>query len=151
MPSLLNRENLSFCEHFHNYGAWNKTHETGWFLCQTRTMFVTERGDELWLAPFMPAQWLRPGGRVSVRTAPTRFGQVGYTIDSTPAAGLIRTTVQLPDHCAARKVILRLRVPGAKGLQSVRLGGKAFTDFDAAKGTIALPVVAGTTEVEATY
>jgi len=29
IPSLLNEENLSFWEHFHNMGAWNKTHETG--------------------------------------------------------------------------------------------------------------------------
>ncbi|UCH35269.1 MAG: NPCBM/NEW2 domain-containing protein, partial [Armatimonadota bacterium] len=28
VPSLLNTENLSFWEHFHNLGAWNKTHET---------------------------------------------------------------------------------------------------------------------------
>ena len=29
LASLLNLENLSLWEHFHNGGAWNKTHETG--------------------------------------------------------------------------------------------------------------------------
>ena len=46
IPALLSRENLSFWEHFHNMGGWNKTHETGWFLCQTRVMLVAERGRE---------------------------------------------------------------------------------------------------------
>jgi len=46
VSSLVNEENLSFWEHFNNGGGWNKTHETGWFLCQTATMFVTERGDD---------------------------------------------------------------------------------------------------------
>ena len=58
--SLLNREDLSLWEHFMN-GAFNKTHETGYFLHQTRLMFVQERGDELWLAPFVTDQWLRDG------------------------------------------------------------------------------------------
>ena len=68
-------------------GAWNKTHETGWFLCQTRLMFVMERGDELWLAPFVTNNWLKDGMKVSVRNAPTRFGKVSYTIASNVAAG----------------------------------------------------------------
>jgi hypothetical protein len=51
LSSLLNEETLSFWKHFHNGGGWNKTHETGWFLCQTAIMFAMERGDELWLAP----------------------------------------------------------------------------------------------------
>ena len=61
IPSLLSLENLSFWEHFHNTAGWNKTHETGWFLCQSRIMLVMERGDELWLAPFATSQWFKDG------------------------------------------------------------------------------------------
>ena len=71
-------------------GGWNKTHETGWFLCQTRTMFVSERGDELWLAPFVTNHWLKDGMKVAVRNAPTRFGKVGYTITSNVGQGTNR-------------------------------------------------------------
>ena len=66
IPAMVSGENLSFWEHFHNTGGWNKTHETGWFLCQTRTMFLTERGKDLWLAPFVTNRWLKDGMEVSV-------------------------------------------------------------------------------------
>ena len=96
IPSLLSLENLSFWEHFRNQGAWNKTHETGWFLAQTRTMLVMERGDELWLAPLVTDQWLKPGMRISVHNAPTRFGPVGYTITSAVDRGWIDATIDPP-------------------------------------------------------
>jgi hypothetical protein len=136
IPSLVNVENLSFCEHFHNFGAWNKTHETGWFLCQTAIMFVTERGDELWLAPFVTNQWLKDGLKVSVQNAPTRFGKVSYTINSAVAKGQIEATVQLPPKCTAKKIVLRLRHPDGKPIQSVTVQGKPHTDFDPKKETI---------------
>ena len=65
MPTLLNREDLSLWEHFDAKGAFNKTHETGYFLHQTRTMLLTERGNELWLAPFVTSNWMKDGLTVS--------------------------------------------------------------------------------------
>ena len=129
IPSLVNAENLSFCEHFANYGAWNKTHETGWFLCQTRLMFVMERGDELWLAPFVTGDWLKNGGKVIVRNAPTDFGKVSYELAAT-ADDEIEATVKLPAHFTARKVVLRLRHPDGKPIKSVTVQGRKHTDFD---------------------
>ncbi len=44
IPALVNFEDLTFWEDMlgngYAAGAWNKTHETGWFLGQTRTMFI---------------------------------------------------------------------------------------------------------------
>ena len=40
-------EVLSLWEHFASAGAWNKTHETGYFLQQTRFLLLGERGDDL--------------------------------------------------------------------------------------------------------
>jgi hypothetical protein len=136
VPTLVSRENLSFWEHFHNQCGWNKTHETGWFLCQTRTMFVGERGDELWLAAFVTNHWMNEGQKVSVRNAPTRFGKVGYTITSHVAKGEIEAVVQLPEKCTAKKVVLRLRHPEGKLIQSVTVQGKPHADFDPKKETI---------------
>ena len=51
LAAMLNPEVLTLWEHFNHSGAWDKTHETGYFLHQTREMLVQERGDELWLAP----------------------------------------------------------------------------------------------------
>ncbi|MBN2577821.1 MAG: NPCBM/NEW2 domain-containing protein [Pirellulales bacterium] len=155
IPALVNFEDLSFWENMEGRGvggAWNKTHETGWFLGQTRTMFVTERGDELWLAPFVPNQWLKDGLNVSVRNAPTRFGKVGYSItSSSAAAGHIDAVVQLPPQCPARKIVLRLRHPEGKPIRSVAVQGKPHTDFDPNQETVSFPPNAETITIRAEY
>lgn len=151
IPTLVNAENLSFCEHFNNYGAWNKTHETGWFLCQTEIMFVQERGDELWLAPFVTTHWMNDGQTVSVQSAPTRFGKVGYTITSAVAKGQINAVVELPAKCGAKKIVLRLRHPEGKPMQSVTVNGKSHADFDPKKETITLEPTEGKLTIQAQY
>ncbi len=151
VPSLLNLENLSFCEHFHNYGAWNKTHETGWFLCQAATMFVMERGDELWLAPFVPSHWLQDGMTVRVRNAPTRFGKAGFVLQYSAAKAAIEARLQLPAQTTARKVVLRLRHPQGKPMLSVTVQGKPHTDFDPRRETITLAPGNGEVVVRAAY
>jgi hypothetical protein len=151
IPSLVNAENLSFCEHFHNYGAWNKTHETGWFLCQTRLMFVMERGNELWLAPFVNNDWLKPGEKVSVRNAPTTFGKVGYELTAAADGNAIQAVVNLPPPITARKVVLRLRHPEGKLMLSVTVKGKTHADFNPQKETISFIPNAETTTIQAKY
>jgi len=131
LPSLLNTENLSLWEHFHNQGAWNKTHETGWFLQQTRTMLVTERREELWLAPFVTSNWLQDGMVVSVRNAPTHFGPVSYRIASHVKEGYIEATIDPPTRPAPREVVIRLRHPEGKPMRRVTVNGERWTRFDA--------------------
>ena len=151
IPTLVSRENLSFWEHYHNQGGWNKTHETGWFLCQTRVMFVGERGDELWLAPFVTNHWLKDGMKVSVRNAPTRFGTVSYTIKSNVAKGEIEAVVQLPAECTAKKVVLRLRHPDGKPIRSAIVQGKPHKDFDSQKETVTFEPSGPSVTIRAKY
>ena len=96
LAAMLNPEVLTLWEHFHHSGAWDKTHETGYFLHQTRTMLVTERGDQLWLAPFITSNWLKDGQTLTVSNAPTHFGPVSYQIESHLAEGYIRATIHPP-------------------------------------------------------
>jgi hypothetical protein len=138
IPSLLSLENLSFQEHFNGAGAWNKTHETGYFLHQTRTMLVTERGDQLWLAPFITSNWLKDGQKLSVSNAPTRFGAVSYQIESRLAEGYIRATIQPPTRQPPSRIVLRLRNPEGSPIRSVRLNGKQHSDFDKTAGLVRL-------------
>jgi hypothetical protein len=155
IPALLNFEDLTFWEDMISdrfaSGAWNKTHETGWFLAQTRIMFVAERGDELWLAPFVTNRWLKDGQKVVVRNAPTRFGKVGYTIESKAARGEIEAVVQLPEKCTAKKVVLRLRHPDGKPMKAVTVQGQPHADFDAKKETVSLGPCDGPIAVRAAY
>ena len=82
IAAMLNPEVLTLWEHFNHSGAWDKTHETGYFLHQTRTMLVTERDGQLWLAPFITSNWLKDGMVVAAdkRPDPLRPGQLPYRL-----------------------------------------------------------------------
>ncbi len=151
IPTLLSRENLSFWEHFHNTGGWNKTHETGWFLCQTRLMLVEERGDELWLAPMITNQWLQDGMKVSVQNAPTRFGKVSYTIASSAARGTIEAAIQPPERTPPKRIVVRIRHPEGKPIRSVTVDGREHKEFDPQKETVVLAPAAGPIQVKASF
>jgi hypothetical protein len=138
LPSLLSLENLSLWEHFHNLGGWNKTHETGWFLCQTRLMLLQERGDELWLAPFVTRNWLKQGMTVRCRNMPTSFGRAGYEIHSSADSGVIEAVIDPPSVHAPRRIVMRLRHPEEKPMKSVRVNGRDHANYDAEAETICL-------------
>jgi len=149
--SLLDVENLSLWEHFHNIGGWNKTHETGWFLQQTRAMFVTERGGELWLAPFVPTNWMDDGEVVEIKNAPSNFGQVSYKITSHVKDGFVEATIDMPSRSKADAVVVRLRHPQEKKFKSVIVNGKDYKDFDAEKEIVRLKACDGAVVVRVRY
>jgi hypothetical protein len=138
IAAMLNPEVLTLWEHFHHSGAWDKTHETGYFLHQTRTMLVTERGDQLWLAPFITSNWLRDGQTLSVSNAPTRFGPVSYEIQSHMTEGVIRATIHPPARRTPNGIVLRLRTPEGSPIRSVRVNGRPHSDFDKTAGLVRL-------------
>jgi hypothetical protein len=139
IASLLNPEVLTFWEHFRHSGAWDKTHETGYFLQQTRFMLAMEHGRELWLAPLITSNWLKDGLTVSATRVPTRFGPVSFRIHSRVKDGYITAHVEPPAHFSGRAIVLRLRHPDGKSIRSVTVNGKPHTDFDATRETITLP------------
>jgi hypothetical protein len=151
IPSLLSLETLSFWEHFHNTGGWNKTHETGWFLQQTRTLLLTERAEELWLAPFLPREWLREGQTVGVSQAPTHFGEVTYRLSSHVAEGFIEAEIDPPAREAPRALILRVRHPEGKPMRGVMVGGQPHADFDPARECVRLAPAKGRLRVRIVY
>ena len=151
IPSLLNLENLSFQEHFNGAGAWNKTHETGYFLQQTRFMLVLERGDELWLAPLVPDQWLRDGQTIEVRNAPTRMGPVSFRILSSVGSGRIAAHIDPPTRTLPRQIVLRLRHPEGKPMRSVKVNGQDPAGFDNATATVRMAPSRGPLDVRVEY
>jgi hypothetical protein len=139
IPTLISKENLTFWEHFHNIGGWNKTHETGWFLAQTRTMLVMERGnDELWLAPFVTSHWMNDGMVVCVKQAPTAFGEVDYTITSYVKKGYIEAEITPPERKKPDTMVIRLRHPEEKKFTSVTVNGQKYDDFDRERDIVRL-------------
>ena len=151
IPSLLNQEVLSFWEHFHNIAAWHKPHETGWFLSQTRMMFVMERDRELWLAPFATQAWMKDGLGISVRNAPTRFGRVSYRIRSKADEGIMEASIRPPTRSLPDRIVLRLRHPMGKPMKEVWVNGKPHRDFDPSSETIRMDPFLGEIQVRAQF
>ncbi|MCS6831098.1 MAG: hypothetical protein NZ749_10715, partial [bacterium] len=131
LASLLNEETLWLWEHFNNTAAWNKTHETGYFLQSTRFMLAMEYGDELWLAPLIPGYWLKDGQTIRVENLPTRFGMVSYHIRSRVAQGIVEAEVTLPDASLPVTVHLRLPHPDGKRIRRAEVNGQPHSDFSA--------------------
>ena len=152
LAAMLNPEVLTLWEHFNHSGAWDKTHETGYFLHQTRVMLVQERGDELWLAPLITSNWLKDGMSVNVTNAPTRFGRVSYRLTSHTRDGVLEARIEPPARSTPKAIVLRLRHPDGKSLRAVTVNGKAHTDFDAKSETVRIiPEVTKPIFVRATY
>jgi hypothetical protein len=151
MASLLNTENLSFWEHFSSNGAWNKTHETGYFLQQSRFMLVDERGDDLWLAPFVTNNWMKDGMAVAARNAPTAFGPVSYRIKSSVKSGYIEAVIDPPTRTSPKMIVIRLRHPEGKRMKSVTVNGRRYADFDPVKECVRLKPTGATMTVRARY
>ncbi len=132
LATSINREDLTFWENPWT-SVWNKTHETGRFLQQARLLLVMERDRDLWLGPFLPAEWLQEGKVVQVENAPTLFGNVSYRIESHVSQGYIHATLTLPARNArpqaAQAVILRLRHPEGIPMQRVLVDHRPLADF----------------------
>jgi len=149
--SLLNMETLWLWEHFRNVAAWNKTHETGYFLQQTRFMLAMEHGEELWLAPLVTNNWMNDGMTVSASGLPTRFGPVSYRIVSHAAAGAIEAEIEPPRRNPAKSIVIRLRHPDGKRMKKALVNGEPTLDFDAEKEIVRIPAASGKVTVRAVY
>ncbi len=148
IASHINREDLSLWEHFGN-GVFNKTHETSYFLSLSRTMFASERGDQLWLAPFITDNWLKNGEVVAARNVPTRFGQVSYRIESHVNEGYIEASIDPPTRELPKRIVVRLRHPDGKRIKSI--SGKMSASFDPAKGIVVIKPGLHTVTIRANY
>ena len=100
-------------------------------------MLLTERKEELWLAPFVTRNWLKHGMRIAVHDAPTCFGPVSYTITSSANAGHIDATVELLARRAPASFVLRVRHPEGRRIRTVSVNGRPHERFDVANETVA--------------
>jgi hypothetical protein len=137
--SVVNLETLTCSEHFAGLGASTNSESMGHFLEQTRWMLVMERGEELWLAPFVTDDWLQDGMVVAVRNAPTRFGKVSYRIQSSAAKGFVTIKIEPPGRNPPKAIVLRVRHPEGKQMTGVTVNGTPHASFDKSAETIRLP------------
>lgn len=118
-----------------------------------RNMLVHERDDgSLLLGEATPRAWLRDGKRIDVQRAPTYYGPVSMTIESHAASGKIDATVNLSDGSHPSALLIRLRHPTGNPIQSVKVNGHRWTNFDTSKEWVRIPQPAlNRCQIEADY
>jgi hypothetical protein len=89
------------------------------YLGALRELLVHERSGGLDLAFATPRAWLSDGRTIRVRDAPTRFGEVSYSI--VRHGRTVEARLRLPAHAHAR---LRLRLPAGERLEHVLVDAK---------------------------
>lgn len=146
----LNMKNWTFNEHT-THVECDKSHGNAAFLSNFRKMLVMEIDESLWLARGTPRVWLEQGKRISVKNAPTHFGDVGFEIVSDVDSGKITATVELPSRRFPNSVYLRLRHPKSLPIKRVTVNGKSWPHFSTELEAIVLSNVTGKLTVLATY
>ena len=120
---------------------------TRWLL-----VFEDPESDILWLGKAVPRQWLQDGKTIAVANAFTKWGRVGFSIESHVKTGNITAHLQFPDAGLRAETRLRLRVESNEPIRSVTLNGKPWTRFDRANEVVVVPPGArGRTEIEVHY
>ena len=108
----------------------------------TKHMLVFEEREQdlIWLNRAAPETWLADGKKTVVKNAPTRWGKIGYWIESHVSEDRISAQIDFagPD-CGTLAINLRLRHPGHKKIRGVSLNGQKRQGLDIGKETINIP------------
>ncbi len=106
--------------------------------------FEDPNSETLWLCKATPRDWLKDGSTLAATGIPTRWGKVGFRVQSHLDDLRIEVALHLPTSNAPETTKLRLRVLGERTIASVVLNGEPWKDFDPKTETISLPAsVAG--------
>jgi hypothetical protein len=100
-------------------------------------LFEEPDADILWLAKGAPRRWLVEGQSFGIAGAPTRWGRVGYRIETQGDA--VRARINLPAAGIPAETRLRLRPPLERPIRTALLDGKPWHRFDAVTGTLIIP------------
>lgn len=112
----------------------------GWFSAEYRTllrnMLVREAGDQLHLLSVLSPEWVGSGKTITVKQAPTYFGQIAFTLTQ-PSAHEAVLKLQSSFQRAPQSIVVHL--PWFVSLQGATVDGKSIT---AKNGVLTLPSTA---------
>lgn len=114
-----------------------------------RMMLLDEEGDELVLGRAIPRAWLAPGQHVTVENAPTRFGQVSFTLESSTRGDSIVVRLNPPTRPPPRAIRLVVRHPDGKPIQAATVDGAPV--YGIRGETLVLPPLKQPARIELTY
>jgi len=90
-------------------------------------MLVNEKTNTLWIAPFVPNNWTQNVMKVTAQNLPTTFGLVSFTVYSHIDKGMIKVIITHPTQSKPDSIIIRLRHPQQRPIQSVTINGDPQT------------------------
>lgn len=147
---ILPQQGYIFNEHAFQ-GPPDKIFEEAAFLERFRNLVVMEDGQNLWLARGTPRAWLEQGKKITVKNAPTHFGEADYEIVSDVDHKKINASVKFPSRNPPKEVWLRLRHPTSAQIKSVTVDGKPWADFDPAGEIVKLHGLKDRANLEIAY
>jgi hypothetical protein len=126
--------------HAHTRGSWTAgevtgiTGDSGTYCVPaqqtipllTRWMLVLEDSDEdlLYLAKGVAREWVGSGKEIRIEHAPTRWGQVSFSLMAKPESKVVVGNAELSGAATPSKVHFKLRLPTQMPLQSVAVNGE---------------------------
>jgi len=107
----------------------------------TKWMLVFEDPKEpvLWITRGTPREWLKDGEVIEVADAPTRWGKIGFRIESEISKGKIRGSIHLSPMDKKAAIKIKLRTPQQQKIKAVKLDGKEWNMFDPILELITIP------------
>ncbi len=133
----------------HASGPFYKNSDEMHFVNMLRDSLVLEKDKTLWLTAGAPRRWFASGETIELREAPTYFGPISCKIEGKESS--IQADVHLPTRNAFEAAWWVVRHPAQKRIRDVEINGKSWTDFDAAKERIHLPLSAGRLQITVNY
>lgn len=101
------------------------------FLWQLRSLLVQDydldnngEPETLRLLFATPRRWLENGKTIAVERAPTSFGEVSIRVESKLASGEVIARLNVPEKNAAKRTLLRIRLPDGWKITSALAGSE---------------------------
>ena len=117
------------------------------YILLLRDMLFYEDGNSLHILAGIPAQWIHPGEKIAVSSAPTTLGgRVWLTLDY-PRAG--RMHLHLESSANMQEAVIRFPLAGGVRLRAVTANGQPLTGF--AGDSILLKNLTGPMDVDAQF
>ena len=88
-----------------------------------RWMLVLEDSNEdrVYLGRGLPRSWVGSGQEISIKQAPTRWGEVSFSIAANPESTTVHAIVELKGPRAPRELELTVRIPEGRQLRRVEV------------------------------